>query len=189
MLRTAVMTETRIAESEMSDDGTTELGDTKSILDQSIFWKTLTSQYYEFLSKVVSDAIMKQRFRLMASEERDHRKILRKYRRELVGTAAIELLGDEKKRLKEYFTFLEVKDRGSMDVAVTCILKAEQLSTRFFNQASSRIDNREGRIFLRLLAEEGLIHRSMVEELMEYADSKDIRFSKNSAAIAAAARR
>jgi hypothetical protein len=29
----------------------------------------------------------------------------------------------------------------------------------------------------------------MVDELMEYADSRDIRFSKNSAAIAAAARR
>ena len=64
-----------------------------------------------------------------------------------------------------------------------------QQSNRFFNQASSRIDNREGRIFLRLLAEEGLIHRSMVEELMEYANSREIKFSKNSAAIAAAARR
>ena len=173
----------------MSDESTTDANDTKSILDQSIFWKTLTSQYYEFLSKVVSDPIMKQRFRLMASEERDHRKILRKYRRELVGSSAISLGGEEKARLKAYFVFLEVKDRGSMDVAVDCILRAEQLSTRFFNQASSRIDNREGRIFLRLLAEEGLIHRSMVEELMEYANSKEIRFSKNSAAIAAAARR
>ena len=163
--------------------------DTKTVLDQSIHWKTLTSQYYEFLSKVVSDPIMKQRFRLMASEERDHRKILRKYRRELVGSSQIALAVEEKKRLKDYFVFLEVKDRTSMDVAVECILKAETLSTRFFNQASSRIDNREGRIFLRLLAEEGLIHRSMVEDLMEYADQRDVKFSKNSAAIAAAARR
>ena len=52
----------------------------------------------------------------------------------------------------------------------------------------TRIDNREGRIFLRLLAEEGLIHRSMVEELMEYADAREVRFSKNSAAIAAGRR-
>ncbi len=163
--------------------------DTRKILDLSIFWKTLTSQYYEFLSKVVSDAIMKQRFRLMASEERDHRKILRKYRKELVGSSQITLDSDDKKRLKGRFVFLEVKDRTSMDVAVDCILRAEQPSNRFFNQASSRIDNREGRIFLRLLAEEGQIHRSMVEELMDYANSREIKFSKNSAAIAAAARR
>ncbi len=167
----------------------TDITDTKKILDLSIYWKTLTSQYYEFLSKVVSDPIMKQRFRLMASEERDHRKILRKYRRELVGRVEISLDPLEKDSMKEQFVFLEVKDRDSMDVAVDCVLKAEARSNRFFNQASSRIDNREGRIFLRLLAEEGLIHRSMVEELMEYADSRDIRFSKNSAAIAAAARR
>ena len=168
---------------------TTSISDTRKILDLSIYWKTLTSQYYEFLSKVVSDPIMKQRFRLMASEERDHRKILRKYRRELVGSSHIELEDEEKRQLKERFVFLEVKDRESMEVAVQCILKAEERSNRFFNQASSRIDNREGRIFLRLLAEEGLIHRSMVEELMEYANAREVRFSKNSAAIAAAARR
>ena len=168
---------------------TTSISDTRKILDLSIFWKTLTSQYYEFLSKVVSDPIMKQRFRLMASEERDHRKILRKYRRELVGSSHIDLEDEEKRQLKDRFVFLEVKDRGSMDIAVECILKAEERSNRFFNQASSRIDNREGRIFLRLLAEEGLIHRSMVEELMEYANAREVRFSKNSAAIAAAARR
>jgi rubrerythrin len=168
---------------------TTSISDTKKILDLSIYWKTLTSQYYEFLSKVVSDPIMKQRFRLMASEERDHRKILRKYRRELVGSSHIELESEDKQQLKDRFVFLEVKDLESMDVAVDCILKAEERSNRFFNQASSRIDNREGRIFLRLLAEEGLIHRSMVEELMEYANAREVRFSKNSAAIAAAARR
>ena len=168
---------------------TTSISDTRKILDLSIYWKTLTSQYYEFLSKVVSDPIMKQRFRLMASEERDHRKILRKYRRELVGSSHIELEDAEKRHLKDRFVFLEVKDRPSMDIAVECILRAEERSTRFFNQASSRIDNREGRIFLRLLAEEGLIHRSMVDELMEYANAREVRFSKNSAAIAAAARR
>jgi rubrerythrin len=163
--------------------------DTKKVLDLSIYWKTLTSQYYEFLSKVVSDPIMKQRFRLMASEERDHRKILRKYRRELVGSSQIELGEPERQQLRENFVFLEVKDRASMDVAVQCMLRAEERSNRFFNQASSRIDNREGRIFLRLLAEEGLIHKSMVDDLMEYANAREIRFSKNSAAIAAAARR
>ena len=56
---------------------------TEKILDTATLWKTLTSHYYEFLSKVVVDPIMKQRFRLMGTEERDHRKILRKYRRHL----------------------------------------------------------------------------------------------------------
>src|SRR5262245_6112922 len=127
----------------MSSETGTET-DTRKVLDLSIYWKTLTSQYYEFLSKVVSDPIMKQRFRLMASEERDHRKILRKYRRELVGSAQVDLGDSEKSQLRENFVFLEVKDRTSMDVAVDCIVRAEERSHRFFNQASSRIDNREG---------------------------------------------
>lgn len=173
-----------------SESSTATAGsDTRKILDLSIFWKTLTSQYYEFLSKVVSDPIMKQRFRLMASEERDHRKILRKYRRELVGSSHIDLEETEKRKLRDNFRFEEVKDRPSMDLAVECIVRAESLSNRFFNQASSKIDNREGRIFLRLLAEEGQIHKSMVDDLMEYANAREVRFSKNSAAIAAAARR
>ena len=163
--------------------------DTKKILDLSIYWKTLTSQYYEFLSKVVGDPIMKQRFRLMASEERDHRKILRKYRRELCGRGESTLTGEDVEGQRTRFTFLEVNDRATLQVAVDCILEAENESNRFFTIASGKIENREGRIFLRLLAEEGLIHRSMVEELMEYADGREVRFSKNSAAIAAAARR
>lgn len=162
---------------------------TRRILDFSISWKTLTSQYYEFLSKVVGDPIMKQRFRLMASEERDHRKILRKYRRELCGRGESTLTEDDVKVQRSRFTFLEVNDRPTLDVAIECIMESENESNRFFTHASGKIENREGRIFLRLLAEEGLIHRSMVEELMEYANSRDIRFSKNSAAIAAAARR
>ena len=163
--------------------------ETGKILDLSIFWKTLTSQYYEFLSKVVGDPIMKQRFRLMASEERDHRKILRKYRRELCGRGDNTLTEDDVKVQRGRFTFLEVNDRPTLQVTVDCIMEAENESNRFFTIASGKIENREGRIFLRLLAEEGLIHRSMVEELMEYANSREIKFSKNSAAIAAAARR
>ncbi len=162
---------------------------TRRILDFSISWKTLTSQYYEFLSKVVGDPIMKQRFRLMASEERDHRKILRKYRRELCGRGESTLTEDDVMVQRSRFTFLEVNDRPTLQVAIDCIMESENESNRFFTHASGKIENREGRIFLRLLAEEGLIHRSMVEELMEYANSRDIRFSKNSAAIAAAARR
>jgi rubrerythrin len=162
---------------------------TRRILDYSISWKTLTSQYYEFLSKVVGDPIMKQRFRLMASEERDHRKILRKYRRELCGRGEQTLTDADQRDQKGRFVFLEVNDRPTLQVAVDCILEAEDVSCRFFTVASGKIENREGRIFLRLLAEEGLIHKSMVEELMEYADGRDIRFSKNSAAIAQAARR
>jgi len=170
---------------ELADERVT----TKRILDYSVSWKTMTSQYYEFLSKVVGDPIMKQRYRLMASEERDHRKILRKYRRELCGRGETTLTEDDVKGQRTRFTFLEVNDRATLQVAIDCILEAEEESNRFFTLASGKIENREGRIFLRLLAEEGLIHRSMVEELMEYAAAREIRFSKNSAAIAAAARR
>ena len=162
---------------------------TAKILDTAIHWKTLTSRYYEFLSKVVVDPIMKQRFRLMGTEERDHRKILRKYRRDLCRTAPKTLSATETDALKSKFIFDEVNDRDALDKAVDCILAAEERSNVFFTHASNSIASREGRIFLRLLAEEGTVHRSMVEQLMEYASRKEVRFSKNSAAIAAAARR
>src|SRR5688572_32710591 len=91
---------------------------TKRILDFAVSWKTMTSQYYEFLSKVVGDPIMKQRFRLMASEERDHRKILRKYRRELCGRGDTTLTEDDVKTQRARFTFLEVNDRPTLQVAI-----------------------------------------------------------------------
>ena len=162
---------------------------THKILDTAIFWKTLTSHFYEFLSKVVVDPIIKQRFRLMGTEERDHRKILRKYRRDLCGSTPNSLADRESRALRDKFVYDEINNRVALDVAVDSILKAEERSYVFFTHASKCIDSREGRIFLRLLAEEGLVHKSMVEQLMEYASQKEIKFSKNSAAIAAAARR
>ena len=168
---------------------TEERVETQKILDTAILWKTLTSHYYEFLSKVVVDPIMKQRFRLMGTEERDHRKILRKYRRDLCGPGSGTLSDREQRALKDKFAFDEVNNRTALDFAVDCIVKAEERSYVFFTHASKCIASREGRIFLRLLAEEGLVHKSMVEQLMEYASQKEIKFSKNSAAIAAAARR
>jgi rubrerythrin len=168
---------------------TEERVSTARVLDAAIEWKTLTSHYYEFLSKVVVDPIMKQRFRLMGTEERDHRKILRKYRRDLCGTPYTPLPDRERLALRERFIYDEVNNRPALTRAVEALLKAEERSYVFFSHASKSIDSREGRIFLRLLAEEGLVHKSMVEQLMEYASRKEIRFSKNSAAIAAAARR
>ena len=162
---------------------------THKILDTTILWKTLTSHYYEFLSKVVVDPILKQRFRMMGTEERDHRKILRKYRRDLCGSKPQALSEREQRALRDKFVFDEVNTRDALEIAVECMLHAEERSYVFFSHASKCIDSREGRIFLRLLAEEGLVHKSMVEHLMEYAEQKEIRFSKNSAAIAAAARR
>ena len=168
---------------------TEERVETQKILDTAILWKTLTSHYYEFLSKVVVDPIMKQRFRLMGTEERDHRKILRKYRRDLCGSKPSTLAEREQRALKDKFVFDEVNNRAALDRAVDCVLQAEERSYIFFTHASKCIESREGRIFLRLLAEEGLVHKSMVEQLMDYASRKEIRFSKNSAAIATAARR
>ncbi|MHC4923156.1 MAG: hypothetical protein ACYTG4_03645, partial [Planctomycetota bacterium] len=59
LLTETAETETRMLFFDDADDRLT----TRRILDYSISWKTLTSQYYEFLSKVVGDPIMKQRFR------------------------------------------------------------------------------------------------------------------------------
>ncbi len=168
---------------------TDERVSTSKVLDTAVEWKTLTAHYYEFLSKVVVDPIMKQRFRLMGTEERDHRKILRKYRRDLCGSSSCPLPEREALALRDRFVFDEVNNRPALERAVEAMVSAEERSFTFFTNASKCIESREGRIFLRLLAEEGLVHKSMVEQLMEYAAHKEIRFSKNSAAIAAAARR
>ena len=120
---------------------------TQKILDTAILWKTLTSHYYEFLSKVVVDPIMKQRFRLMGTEERDHRKILRKYRRDLCGNVTNVLTDREQRALKDKFSFDEVNNRRALDQAVDCMFKAEERSYVFFTHASKCIDSREGRIF------------------------------------------
>jgi rubrerythrin len=61
-------------------------------------------------------------------------------------------------------------------IRITC--RAEEKSRDFFSQASAAIDNREGRIFLRLLSEEGTVHGGMLEEVLDYVDRKEVRITK-----------
>ena len=151
---------------------------TAKLLDLAIFWKTQTSGYYEFLGRAVGDPILKQRFRLLAAEERDHRKILRKYRRDLCGRTSSALTSDESLSMEERFSFRAIFDQEDLKTAIRIMCRAEEKSHAFFAQASARIDNREGRIFLRLLSEEGTVHGGMLEEVMDYVDRKEIRITK-----------
>jgi rubrerythrin len=151
---------------------------TAKLLDLSIFWKTQTSGYYEFLSRAVGDPILKQRFRLLAAEERDHRKILRKYRRDLCRRTNSELTAEETKTMEERFSFRAIFDQEDLKTAIRIMCRAEEKSLAFFAQASARIDNREGRIFLRLLSEEGTVHGGLLREILDYVDRKEIRITK-----------
>ena len=151
---------------------------TQKLLDLSIFWKTQTSGYYEFLGRAVGDPILKQRFRLLAAEERDHRKILRKYRRDLCGRSVTALTSDESRSMEERFSFRAIFDQEDLKTAIRIMCRAEEKSKAFFAQACACIDNREGRIFLRLLSEEGVVHDGMLAEILDYVDRKEIRITK-----------
>jgi rubrerythrin len=151
---------------------------TAKLLDLAIFWKTQTSGYYEFLGRAVGDPILKQRFRLLAAEERDHRKILRKYRRDLCGRTDTALTSEEQRSMEERFSFRAIFDQEDLKTAIRIMCRAEEKSLAFFAQASARIDYREGRIFLRLLSEEGTVHGGMLREILEYVDRKEIRITK-----------
>jgi rubrerythrin len=158
---------------------------TQKLLDLAIFWKTQTSGYYEFLGRAVGDPILKQRFRLLAAEERDHRKILRKYRRDLCGRTTSRLATEETRPMEERFSFRAIFDQEDLKTAIRITCRAEEKSRDFFAQASAAIDNREGRIFLRLLSEEGTVHGGMLEEVLDYVDRKEVRITKAGQVLAA----
>ena len=151
---------------------------TAKLLDLAIFWKTQTSGYYEFLGRAVGDPILKQRFRLLAAEERDHRTILRKYRRDLCKRTSSAQNPEEERSMEERFSFRAIFDQEDLKTAIRIMCRAEEKSLAFFSQASARIDDREGRIFLRLLSEEGTVHGGMLREVIEYVDRKEIRITK-----------
>ncbi len=150
----------------------------QKLMDASIYWKSQTSGYYEFLGRAVGDPILKQKFRLLAAEERDHRKILRKYRRDLCGRGELTLTPAEARAFEERFSFRAIFDQEDLKTAIRIMCRAEEKSESFFVKASERLEDREGRIFLRLLAEEGRIHGRILEEVIEYVDDREIRITK-----------
>jgi rubrerythrin len=144
----------------------------RDLLDTAIRGKEIASQFFGSLAGAVDDVQLRRCFRRLAQEEWDHRKILLKHRRELFGRPDQQRPGRSPDHV---FGALARKPViGSADdlrLALRTAIRTEQEAHRFFSEASRTFDDRSVKVFLRILAEEGLAQVDHLREALAIVES------------------
>jgi rubrerythrin len=160
----------------------------RDLLDGVIRGKEIASQFFQSLAGSVDDVQLRRCFRRLAQEEWDHRKILLKHRRELFGR--IEALRDARAGHSPVFAaFARKPIIGTPDdlrLALRVAIRTEQEAHRFFFEASRTFDDRAVKVFLRILAEEGLAQVDHLREALLLVDAVGtLRRRRRAVAVAA----
>jgi rubrerythrin len=144
----------------------------RELLDAAIRGKEIASVFFGSLAGAVDDVQLRRCFRRLAQEEWDHRKILLKHRRELFGRPDQQRDGRSPDRV---FGALARKPvigcADDLRLALRTAIRTEQEAHRFFSEASRTFDDRSVKVFLRILAEEGLAQVDHLREALAMVDS------------------
>lgn len=161
----------------------------RDLLDTAIRGKEIASQFFGSLEASVDDVQLRRCFRRLAQEEWDHRKILLKHRRELFGRPdTLRAARGEGVPPDPVFGPLSRKPsiHGPEDLrlALRAAIRSEKQAHLFFTEASRNFDDRAVKVFLRILAEEGLAQVDHLREALTLVDSVDgvVRRRRNPAA-------
>jgi len=146
----------------------------RDLLDGVIRGKEIASQFFQSLAGSVEDVQLRRCFRRLAQEEWDHRKILLKHRRELFGRRDSAREGSAPDHSPVFEAFARKPVIGTSDdlrLALRTAIRTEQEAHRFFTEASRTFDDRAVKVFLRILAEEGLAQVDHLREALLLVES------------------
>jgi rubrerythrin len=144
----------------------------RELLDTAIRGKEIASQFFASLAGAVDDVHLRRCFRRLAQEEWDHRKILLKHRRELFGRPDGSRDGRPADAVFGPLARKPVIDSADdLRLALRTAIRTEQEAHRFFSEASRTFDDRSVKVFLRILAEEGLAQVDHLREALSLVDA------------------
>jgi rubrerythrin len=126
----------------------------RAVLDQAIHGKALAAEFFEFLGRSVPGVKLRQAFQRFARDEREQRKILMKYRKDLYGGGDSKGFQHEGGGLGLHVDG-EITARSDLLRALHVAIRSEERATRFYTEAALNFSDRHAKIFFRILAESG----------------------------------
>lgn len=129
----------------------------RGVLDRLVREKEIAAQFFVKSASALDEVEQRRWFRRMAQDEKDQRKILMKHRRELCGQVpggAAQTSASH--RAAE--SWVRTPESGFSEVVRAAAMLAEE-SRLYAQQASDLTADRSCRIFLKILAQEGLVRR------------------------------
>ena len=135
----------------------------RAVLDEAIRSKALAAEFFDFLSNSVPGVKLRQTFQRFSRDEREQRKILMKYRRDLYGSGDLAKLRAEPGALSRLTG--EISAGTDLLHAIAVAFRTEERNTRFYVEAALNFSDRHAKIFFRILAESGRARQEQLNGL------------------------
>jgi rubrerythrin len=142
-------------------------------LDGAIRGKEHASGFFQSLASSVKDLELRRSFRRLAQEEWDHRKILLKHRRELFGRPEPGLPGQPVLEFAALARHAAIRSPDDLRGAIRTAIRAEQDAHRSFERASRSFEDRAVKVFLRILADEGLAQADALRDALAMVEEPE----------------
>jgi rubrerythrin len=147
----------------------------RAVLDQAIRAKALAADFFEFLSKSVPGVKLRQAFQQFGRDEREQRKILMKYRKDLYGGGEPALFRADPTaldRLKDG----EISAETDLIRALGVAIESEEWASRFYTEAALNFSDRHAKVFFKILAESGRARCLQLNGLRVAVEKEGLRY-------------
>ena len=137
------------------------------VLDLGIQGESLALRMYDSLAKRVQVPTLQTRFSQLKKDEKDHRKTLRAHRRELFPGREETVSEAEAAEIFGIVDANDIQCKESLIQTLYGAIRFEEYSAYFYEKMQYKMPNREARIFMEVLADEGRTHAEILKQQIE----------------------
>lgn len=153
------------------------------VLDLGIHGETLAYRMYDRLARCVHVPTLQMRLNQLRRDEKDHRKTLRAHRRALFPNTPPTMTEADAEQVFGTVDTSVIRDKETLIQVLYGAIRFEEYGAYYYSKIQSRVPNREARIFLEVLANEGKTHSRILEQQIEALRSLDVRVDERGRAI------
>ena len=153
------------------------------VLDLGIHGETLAYRMYDGLARRVQVPTLQTRLSQLKKDEKDHRKTLTAHRRELFPDEENTIAETEASEIFGVVDLDAIQDKDSLIQVLYGAIRFEEYSAYYYEKIQYKMPNREARIFMDVLADEGRCHAEILKQQIEALRDLEVTVDEKGRAV------
>ena len=153
------------------------------VFDLGIQGETLAYRMYDGLVKRVQVPTLQTRLSQLKKDEKDHRKTLRAHRRSLFADAPVGVTEVDAEQVFGAVDTGAIRDKESLIQVLYGAIRFEEYCAYYYEKIQYKMPNREARIFMDVLADEGRTHAEILKQQIEALRDLEVTIDEKGRAV------
>ena len=153
------------------------------VIDLGIQGETLAYRMYDGLAKKVHVPTLQTRLSQLKKDEKDHRKTLRAHRKALFPDATSAVTESDAEDVFGSVDTAAIRDKDSLIQVLYGAIRFEEYGSYYYEKMMYKVPNREARIFMEVLADEGRTHAEILKQQIDALRQLDVTVDERGRAV------